>query len=91
MRWSKRMSLTTCKYLKIKYTCLIYYNSQMQKLIEKVATCVIFWAADFKDFTSASTECYSEVQNISNCYDSTCSKYNSDCQELWYVIIIPKK
>jgi hypothetical protein len=38
----------------------------LRDIIRKLATCHIFWAADFVDFTSGVTECYTDIENIKN-------------------------
>ena len=58
----------------------------MQKLIEKVAVCEIFWAVNFKDYAAASTQCYTEIQNITNYSLFTCSSYPNQWNKTWFVL-----
>ena len=68
---------------------LFTQNSMLQQLISRVATCYIFWAADYKQYSQAAEECYTDVHKISN-YDTFCSSSSNvlpDYQGSWYVII----
>jgi len=38
----------------------------MRRLVDKVATCHIFWAADFLDITGVVTSFYSDIYAITN-------------------------
>jgi hypothetical protein len=58
----------------------------MQKLIEKVAVCEIFWAVNFRDYASASTQCYTEIQNITNYSLFTCSSYPDQWNKSWFAL-----
>lgn len=60
----------------------------MQKIIEKVAVCEIFWASNFKDYASASTECYSEIQNITNYSLFSCKVMVTEWDKTWYVRLL---
>jgi hypothetical protein len=56
----------------------------LQKVIDKVGLCNIFWAKDFKDYSGASAECYSEIANITNYYLFSCENTLPESNQLWY-------
>ncbi len=48
----------------------------LREIIQKYATCHVFWAADFKQYSDASEKCYSDIANITNygAFRATCTE-----------------
>ena len=65
--------------------------SMLYNLISRLATCHIFWAADFVQYAEAAQECYTDITNITNysvfkaIVDVAKHRYEGEILQPWYV------